>query len=345
MSRASGAVLFSLGLLLFVLPGCDDGDSCLEGAFGGQCDNQQERRGEPDALADGSADLLDDIEVAVDSAQETEIPKGTYPQGASDKQVEALTYVNEVRYAVGLGPIDETSAINGAALAHAQYYALHAQQYASTGLSPHEENQSWSEGFTAVSFFDRMRKHGYDGYSGFEIIAFYHHPRKAVDGWMETLYHRIPIVYPDSEEMGYGAAGGGGSAIDVIDFGVGSGAPHDSVVLYPWEGQADVPVSWNGYESPQPPPPPGGYPSGPIITATFGSVVPHFDTHELLGENNRGIDHTYLTPTTDSHLDGTETVSLYSDEPLLPGVTYRVRLVGAWHGDPYELEWAFTTQE
>jgi hypothetical protein len=337
--------MFALSLLCMVtVTACDDGDGCLEGAFGGQCDNQSGTRPK-DVLDDASGDLLGDADALPEMAEEVEAPQGTYPQGASDKQVEALEYVNEVRFRVGLGPINETTPINDAAQAHAEYYALHVQQYQSTGLSPHEENPSWSDGFTAVSFFDRMREYGYEGYSGFEIIAFYHHPRKAVQGWMDTLYHRIPIVYPDSEEMGYGAAGGGGSAIDVIDFGVGSGAPADSVILYPWEGQTDVPLSWNGMESPQPPIPPGGYPSGPIITVTFGSAVPHFDTHELLGPNGRGIEHIWLTPTTDSHLSGTETVSLYSHAPLDPGSLHTVRLIGAWHGEPYELEWSFTTQD
>ena len=105
--RRSHAFLALLLFLLLGFPGCDDGDGCLEGAFGGQCDNQSGTRPKEDVLADASADLLD--EVGAEIPQEVEAPKGTYPHGASDKQIEALGYVNDIRFADGLGPINKNS--------------------------------------------------------------------------------------------------------------------------------------------------------------------------------------------------------------------------------------------
>jgi len=314
--------------------GCDSGD-CLEGSFGGSCNAQ------------GAYDTVGDLapEAAADVASEAEIEEGDYPADANPKQIEALTYVNDVRRAVGLPPVDELAVLNAAADAHADFYALHYQKYQQTGLSPHEEDASFGDGFTAVNFFDRMTAAGFTGWGGSEIIAFYHNPQKAVQGWVETLYHRLPIVDPASATMGYGGAGGGMSAIDVIDFGTGAPTPAGvTEVLYPWEGQTDVPRSWDGYESPQPPVPPGGYPSGTIITATFILPLPVVQVHKLVDPSGAELPHTWLSPANDQHLAQTgNVVSLYADEPLEPLTTYRVVLEGTRKGQAWQLEWSFTT--
>lgn len=314
--------------------GCDS-DDCLEGSFGGSCDPQ------------GAYDVVGDPgpEAAADIAPEAEILEGEYPADANPKQIEALGYVNDVRRAVGLPPVDEIAVLNAAADAHADFYALHYQKYQQTGLSPHAEDASFGDGYTDADFFERMRKHGFTGWGGSEIIAFYHHPQKAVQGWVETLYHRIPIVDPESATMGYGGAGGGVSAIDVIDFGTGAPTPQGlTEVLYPWEGQTDVPRSWDGYENPQPPVPPGGYPSGTIITATFIASTPTIQVHKLIDPSGAELAHTWLSPANDQHLAQTgNVISLYADEPLEPLTTYRVVLEGTRKGQPWQIEWSFTT--
>jgi len=323
-----------LSLILALAPACDQGD-CLEGAFGGSCGDDPARDTAP---ADAVGEAGDDAVPA-----ET-IEPGQYPDDADADQIEALAEVNAVRRAVGLPPVDQIASLNQAATAHAKFYALHYDKYQSTGLSPHEEDPSFGEGFTAADFFARMQAKGFDGWGGFEIIAFYHNPRLAVAGWVATLYHRIPVVYPGSATMGYGGAGGGVRAIDVIDWGTGAPTPAGvTEVLYPWEGQTDVDVSWDGFESPQPPPPPGGYPSGPIVTATFVGAVPTVASHKLLDPSGAEVAHTFLTPTTDAYLDGTQTISLYADEPLEPLTTYRVALEGKRGTQPWTLEWSFTT--
>ena len=320
-------------VLVALLAWACDHDDCLEGSFGGSCDP---------LVRDVAADVLP-VEV-VDTVEVEVVLPGDYPANASDDQVEALTEVNTVRAQVGLPAVDEIEPLNLAAEAHADFYALHYDKYQSTGLSPHNEDASFGEGFTAVDFFDRMQAKGFNGWGGFEIIAFYHNPRLAVAGWVATLYHRIPIVYPGSATMGYGGAGGGIKAIDVIDWGTGAPTPQGiTEVLYPWEGQTDVDRSWDGMESPMPPPPPNGYPSGPIVTATFVGKEPSVTSHKLVDPTGAELPHTWLTPSTDQHLADTQTVSLYADEPLAPLTTYRVELAGSRNGQPWTLEWSFTT--
>jgi uncharacterized protein YkwD len=361
------AWLLLLTLLAALGAACEETE-CLDGAFGGQCEERRlgHSAGE-DAADDGVSDVLDDT-----TDEATTPTEGEYPPSAGKKQIEALGYVNDYRWMVGLPPVDELESINKAAQAHAFFYCTHADKYQSTGLSPHDENKDFGEGFTGVSFFDRMLaarvrsdrvrspgrftgvsffdrmlEQGYSGMGGFEVIAFYNSPRKAVDGWMETLYHRIPIIHHDSGEMGYGSACGGPNAIDVIDFGIPANHKYpvrsDLIILYPYDGQVDVPISWDGLESPQPPIPPGGYPSGPIVTATFVASMPQIEKHQILDPQATEIEHTWLTPGSDQHLSGTETVSLYPHAPLKADTTYRVRFTGNRDGTKWELLWSFTT--
>ena len=336
--------LLLLILLAALGPACEETE-CLDGAFGGQCEERRigSHAGE-DVAEDG--DLSDVLDDTTDEA--TAPTEGEYPPSAGKKQIEALGYVNDYRWMVGLPPVDELESINKAAQAHAFFYCTHADKYQSTGLSPHDEDQSFGEGFTGQSFFDRMLAQGYSGMGGFEVIAFYNSPRKAVDGWMETLYHRIPIIHHDSGEMGYGSACGGPDAIDVIDFGIPANLKHpvssELIILFPYDGQVDVPISWDGLESPQPPIPPSGYPSGPIVTATFVSSMPQIEKHQILDPQANEIEHTWLTPGSDQHLSGTETVSLYPHAPLKADMTYRVRFTGNRDGTKWELMWSFTTR-
>jgi len=58
----------------------------------------------------------------------------------------------------------------------------------------------------------RARFYGYGGGVS-EIINFTHRAEDAVDGWMATLYHRLPMIYPGNTEMGYGVAGTGPSLV------------------------------------------------------------------------------------------------------------------------------------
>jgi hypothetical protein len=75
-------------------------------------------------------------------------------------------------------------------------------------------------------------------------MAFLNDPKLAVDEWMATLYHRLPFVVANAEEMGYGAAQKGFARCDTIDFGT-TGAPlpeyADAVLPFPPDGMTGVP--------------------------------------------------------------------------------------------------------
>ena len=275
-------------------------------------------------------------------------PSQFYPPSASPEQISAVNHVNQLRDHLDIPYMYELETINNAAQSHAGYFELHCSAYLQNQYSPHQENPQWTEGFSGVNFFDRMTHFGFAGSPGWEVMAFVGNPMVAVDSWVETLYHRIPFVHPNAFEMGYGMVKGGcynwSQGTDVMNFSRLNTVPVDLPVAYPYPGQTDVYPSWDGMESPQPPIPNGGYPSGTIITLTFpNSGQFKVATHALFGPSDQEIAHKWVDPANDPAGFLKRTVAMYSHSPLQDLTEYRVRMTGKWLNKDVVWEWTFTT--
>jgi uncharacterized protein YkwD len=284
-----------------------------------------------------------------DVSEDTGPVSSEYPASASEAQIVAVQYSNELRHALGLPLLVEIEPINLAAQAHADYFELQCQNYLNSNLSPHSENAAWKEGFSGNNFSDRMSKFGFVGIPGWEVMAFNGNAVAAIDGWVATLYHRIPFVHPSAFEMGFGTTKGGcfnwSGGTDVMDFSRHS-VSFDHAVAYPYDGQTDVVPGWGGYESPQPPMPSGqAYPSGPIITLTFPEGGGKFTItgHELLDPEGNAVAHMYVDPASDPAGFLSQTVSIYSYQPLQGFSQYTVRFTGSWKNQEQTWEWQFET--
>ena len=271
-------------------------------------------------------------------------PEGYIPEGATELQIEALARVNWYRWKAGLPTVGLNNAISEAAQMHCECYVVHLADYSE--MSPHSEKSSWPEPCRGESATDRIAASGGSTGRGVtEIIAYLMTPTLAVDGWMETLYHRLPILDPTARECGYGDVIEGGGPINTMNFVLGDSAVDlEGVHFYPYDGQTQVPTQWDGYESPQPPPPPAGYPSGPIITMTLGRGGWMGETHELFDGDGQTVEHTYLDHYNDEYLSGWNTMAIYANEPLQSGMTYQVRFVINDSGAPRTFSWSFTTR-
>lgn len=258
------------------------------------------------------------------------------PASANAAQKTAVERTNELRNSIGLWSISEAAPINDATQAHADYLA-------NAFADAHDENHPESEYFTGAAFWDRMDAAGYAGQPMGEVISFIDDPVRAVDGLVATVYHRMPFFSPYALELGYGGATGPLGSADVINFG-GTSAPCQGSVLvvFPPDGAVDVPISWDGLESPTPPAPPQGYPSGPILSV-HGSDDLVIDEHKIL-LGNAEVPHTHLTSDNDpnAHIDPTH-YFLYPDAPLRSHTTYKVLVTGQHGGQPFHLRWSFTT--
>jgi len=276
--------------------------------------------------------------------------RGVEP-GASEDALKALERANYYRWYAGLPPLDMLQSINNAAQAHCDCYAKNIDQYGS--MSPHSEGNwgppCWGE------LDQRMMHFGYAGMGFAEVMAFMHNPEGAVDGWVDTLYHRIPFMDASYNSCGYGLAGAGtgwtgGNSCDTMDFGTvdvdGKAYMGPEIEgIWPPPGATGIRVSFDGMESPTPIAPRPGWPSGTIITITWSSgFSAKIHEHEIWKEGAEDIPlpHVFADSSNDPNI-GSSTIALYAHKPLEHGTTYWVHLSGEKGGLDYEKTWSFTT--
>ncbi len=265
------------------------------------------------------------------------------PDSASAAQREAAGLLAAIRAAIGLPMPEQIEGINAAAQAHADYYVNHAAEYAAAGLSAHAENPAWSEGFTGENVGDRLKFQGVTPGNWAEVMAFSGTPAGALNGWMDTLYHREPLVLPNLARWGFGMARVGEAQAEVID-SINGPTDEAGPALWPIPDATGVARSWDGFESPTPPLPQGEkYPSGPIVTVTFErSASLSLSEASLRGPDGALVPIQVQTPENDAYLGSTW--GLYAYAPLGAGARYTVRFSGRVDGEDATFQWSFTTR-
>jgi hypothetical protein len=251
--------------------------------------------------------------------------------------------VNALRVKAGSGCMNLIPALNKSAQAHCDYNAANRSN-AMCQAGGHNEVSSCM-GFTGADVATREKAAGYSAVGATEVLTQYGNmPTPAVQSWVDTVWHRIPVLDPWTTDMGYGGAAG----CDIIDFGRGmTGAPTNTVVVYPYDGQVGVPPSFSGRESPVPPAPPNGWPSSYLINvyAKMLSVTEHVLTKD---GDPTPIPHVWMdakSPTVDPGYKAylASTAFMYGEVAFAANTKYRVKIVGTHSAGPLNLEWTFTT--
>ena len=257
------------------------------------------------------------------------------PAGASAEAVTALNTENTVRLAMGLDCAELVPELILAAQNHCDYYVQN-QGTDCEAASPHNEVDG-CPGFTGVNPGDRMSAAGYTARGGSETMAFANDPVRAVTMFIDSVYHRTPILNPWMRHLGYG----GGDSCDTIDFGTGPASADDVTATYPYAGQVDVPVSFDGSrEGPEPPVPSTGWPSGYPVTL-FGQDLTVVSHAIYVNDTMQELPHLWLDesdPTLPSYAK-----VLYAEAPLEPMTTYRVVITTTRGGQPLDFDFTFTT--
>jgi hypothetical protein len=200
-------------------------------------------------------------------------------------------------------------------------------------------------GFTGATAQAREIAAGYPNTLAYTEVAntYGNNPTLAVPSWIDTPFHRIPLLDPWTVDMGYGGAVG----CDVIDIGRGkSTVPTNAIVVYPYDGQINVPPAWNGLEAPAPPAPASGWPSSyPISVYSQGiSVTEHVMTKDGDSTPLAHVWLDYQSSLVSSGLKGyfMNTALLYG-APFELSTKYRVKIAGTHTGGAFNMEWTFTT--
>jgi len=243
----------------------------------------------------------------------------------------ALVAVNTLRAHMGLPCMTLVDAINTSSQKHCDYYQQNLQNKDCIA-NAHEEVDTCA-GYVDKQFFNRMTKAGYTGSPRSEVMAFSGNPTSAIAQWINSVYHRTPLLSPWIREMGYGMT----ADCDTIDMGQGTKTPDDVTAVYPYPGQSDVPLNFDGsHEGPMPPEPPApGWPSAsPIHLYAKNYTVTSHDVY--VGTGCDSLPHQWL-PDKEQYI-------LYPNTPFAKATEYRVVIKGTRAGKPLDFDWTFKTK-
>ena len=291
--------------------------------------------------------LLKDEPAALQAAKQSVASGGASPapatsyldldKAAADREALALATVNRYRRLAGLSPVTSSSVIHQSAVAHAFYTFFNGALASIRDLGIHKE-ESKAQGYIGDNVLTRAQHFGYPQRSMAEVITHRADPAAAVQDWIDSVYHRIPLLRADLLELGYGDAYLGPMTVQVMDMAYREQTT-GRVILYPAPDQVNVPIAFNGNEIPDPAPN-ASYPIGYPVTATFDRnakvTITGFHFRDPSGKDLPGIS---LQP-------GTETENSFAflaNSPLQPATTYAVDLTYTLNGVAGHATWHFTT--
>ena len=259
-------------------------------------------------------------------------------QAAVDRQTVALATVNRYRQLAGLNPVTSSSIIHQSALVHAFYTFFNGALPGIRDLGIHKE-ESGGQGYVGDNVLSRAQHFGYPQRSMAEVITHRNDAAAAVNDWIDSVYHRIPLMRADLLELGYGDAYLGPMTVQVMDMSYRESAT-GRVIVYPVANQMNVPTAFNGNEIPDPAPN-ANYPIGYPVTATFDRnarvTIGAFHLRDPSGADLPGVT---LQP---SAADMENSFGYLANVPLRPGTTYTADLSYTLNGVAGHKTWRFTT--
>jgi Tfp pilus assembly protein PilF/uncharacterized protein YkwD len=292
--------------------------------------------------------LNKDEAAAVQAAKQTVAPGGASPapattyvdldQAAVARQALALATVNAYRRVAGLAPVTSSAVIRESALAHAFYTFFNGALASIRDLGIHQE-VSTGQGYIGDNVLTRAQHFGYPQRSMAEVITHRADPASAVTDWIDSVFHRIPLLRADLVELGYGDAYLGPLTVQVMDMSYRETST-GRVILYPAPNQAGVPTAFNGNEIPDPAPN-ASYPIGYPVTATFDRnakvTIGAFHFRDPAGTDLAGVTLQPNNPETENSF------AYLANVPLQPGTTYTADLAYTINGVAGHKTWQFTT--
>lgn len=279
----------------------------------------------------------------------------TLPTTLDPYQTNALAATNEIRRSLNLPPFRPDASLSAAARAHSEYVTRNRR-------AGHFQQENLP-GFVGNNPADRVAAFGYAGGEIAENVGVGSQTvSSAVSGLFDAPYHRLPFLHPGAALLGVGySAGEGRSSPPCLTMAFGMpDAYGEATVVYPREGQTNVPTSWDGNENPNPlrfyasarrgrvgyvisfsyfaerdaNRPRDGFDEKKSIIVRDATLVRDADDAPVSAYVN--------TPASDEELDNT--ALLIPRAPLAPGTVYRVT-VQATSADGKDISrtWRFTT--
>ncbi|RLB47351.1 MAG: hypothetical protein DRJ42_25580 [Deltaproteobacteria bacterium] len=245
---SSLVALFVLGLVL-TLGACAGDDDRTPGPLApvGIPDAEHGPSTPDDIDGDGVSNDSDNCPSVANADQRQACTFPSRPAQIGDVHVDGLARLNWYRASVGLDPVEHDPALSAGCALHNSYLVQLSQELGAPQLGHRED-------LSRPYASEEGNEAGIDSVLslGQADIA------QAVDGWMDTLYHRLPLIHPGLERVGidYQTATIGGReqgwACILYRQGTVNGTPAPHPILWPPGDIVGTARQFGGNESPCP---------------------------------------------------------------------------------------------
>jgi hypothetical protein len=281
---------------------------------------------------------LDLLVLKKDPAAELDPITPQRPGAIANARKAALDVANAARSAAGLPALREDPALDEAAQAHVYFYLFNASQSQVSGTGLTAEDPSLP-GFIGARAIDRDRHFGFTGARAAELADHAVTAAGTAQDFVDSVYHRLPIVDRETTSVGFGEARVGSIVVSALDIGAGAAGTGDPTV-YPADGQSNVPVAFVDNETPDPLPsgslPPAGY---PVCLQVGGAQQLKVTTGHLLGPDGKEVPVYTFDP---GNQVGQNQWAMAAMQPLTPGAHYTAEVTGTVDGTNFTKRWSFT---
>lgn len=298
---------------------------------------------------------------AVEPPAVTSVPAAVFDD---PRRKSAFDRLNEFRALAGVGLLRQNKLADQAAQAHSAYQIFN-------NTVTHDETNG-AQGFTGQTPFARLHAVGLIPLTDFttdsEVAATWDYsagvsnytggvPNEAganlIDSLIGTPFHRIRMLRPDFAEAGFGVYNNGKSATITVDLMRNDkniqGAPNTIAIIWPPDGQTNVPTVMHS-EEPDPIPEnngsPAGYPASLQINILFRSV--DANTFRIIDPSGNEVPTKLLTYKLNTSNGDHSFTAAVPKSPLKKGTRYSVIFDGVISDDkdgiiPLKKNWSFTT--
>ncbi|MFN2451736.1 MAG: CAP domain-containing protein [Candidatus Dormibacteria bacterium] len=250
----------------------------------------------------------------------------------------ALREVNLARARAGLGAVRLDRALTASAAAHAWYWLFNNAAPEVAGLGIHRETPG-RPGYRGVHPWDRAAVAGYATRDVGEDITHRGSPTAAVADWVNSVYHRFPILRPDLVAIGYADVVVGPVVMEDMEFGFDAAARPGPAVLFPGAGQSAVPASFVDNELPDPVPAGAPRITGYPVSITFPPTAVVRLASFTLGDSAGSLLATHLiAPSAETE----NSAAVLAAQPLRPGAQCTAAVTAMVDGRPFSRTWTFT---
>ncbi len=256
-------------------------------------------------------------------------PGPAFADTASATDMQALT--NQLRSVSGSPTLGADPRVVSAAQHHADYDALN-------GVVGHYETAGLP-GYTGYAPRDRVAGAGLVASFVSEVATGGNGALAGVQQLWDAPYHRLGLMHPNATTLGWGHSSLSGRESTVADIVYDFSFRAVDFARSPASGQANVPTSWSGNESPSPLPSGATRPVGyPIMVVYSGAQTVDMRAAEIVAPDGSRVPIYYAPQQFERDYQ-----VIVPQQPLAAGTRYHLRFDITVNGTYVTNEWDFGT--